>query len=233
MRPIYFKSDFHWIKWRIVFYAFALAAFILFWFVTRPFLMQVTKSGLVGGDVTNYLIQASNTRTFYDLVQAFRANKNLIGPVLLIKLFNSNHTYIFVFNVLILYVAFQSLFKYFKNHTLLFTFCFFLNPLSIISLLSINKEILSIVALLYLSIYLLSRKISYFFVALLVGLFVRFELFAILVLFYFAIRLKSDKDRLLSLGIYIFLLSLGISIMFVCNPERFGVAVLLRGQSSD
>lgn len=186
-------------KWKVIFCIYISIVGTVFYYFKSILHVDQFNSSIVIGDSWTYTNLALNVKNIDNIVNIFHINRNLVGPVVLLKIFNMKELYIFIFNVVILYLALSSVLKYLKSNEAIVTFFIILNPLLFVSLLVINKEILSIVGLLFLAAYILSQKKYYYFLSLLASSFARFELCAVILLFFCFKNLKKANSRIMLL----------------------------------
>lgn len=101
---------------------------------------------------------------------------NFLGPWLILNLLSNNYTLVLLFNhilFLIFIVRVSSIFKLDSFRLLLFLI---INPITLSSLLSVNKEIISLMALMFLLLYLVRGRWLDLLMAISISLLVRWQL---------------------------------------------------------
>lgn len=149
---------------------------------------------------------------------------NFLGPLLLLQLAGENYYVVMVFNALLLYLSIASISKSLRFDSLRFTLLLLVNPLTVSSLLSVNKEIFSLVFIaLLLRAYAAGSVLSWI-GAVLVSLLVRWQLTVFLFAFSAALTPLNPlrRNRLLTIVI----LLVGLSILYlqlaaVFEPIRY------------
>ncbi|QWD91102.1 EpsG family protein [Polynucleobacter sp. MWH-Braz-FAM2G] len=148
----------------------------------RPFLMN--------SDTSVYILLHKNNDLYSILTDIF-ATKNAYGPILLLSIFSGNYDFILLFYLGIFLFALIKLKKYFSINIYIFTALFLLNPLNSMYFLSVNKDILAVFIIIFLSIYAASNKKIYITLSLLLSIFCKFEMTIFICLYYFISQLNQ------------------------------------------
>lgn len=134
---------------------YLLICAVFFYNIALPYL----ENGIVvGADSKTYI----ETAHYYENLSQFNITDlislkyNFFGPVILLILTRYNHLAIFVLNSLILIVCCHALFKHVNINKVVFFILLFINPITLISLTTINKEIFGISGMVLLITYLSS-----------------------------------------------------------------------------
>jgi hypothetical protein len=225
-----------WIFW----YGFALfmAALIpLFFWIIQPSL--VGKNGLrIGADSAMYLwyagldsdpallksaynIDSPSTVTDLTPLGMISLTGNYIGPVVIAETLRSNFL-IMLFNYILFFIALHYLFKLRGIRPKLLLTLLVANPITVVSILTLNKEIIALLAVALFAYYMESdRSKVMLLVILAVSLFARWELDALFVIFLLLTSRLNPwrRRRLLSVGIVVG----GISLIYpliapIINP---------------
>lgn len=155
--------------------------------------------------------------TYDDILGLISIAGNFLGPVLIIKLFNNNYSYIYLVNCLILIVSFYLISKTHHINNSKFLFYLLINPMLFISLMSVNKEIVSLLFIALLLSYLNNKKTIYLLLCFFISFVVRWQLTLFLII-YLALTspvLKMNTNRFKTLSIFI----LGISVIYILKSQ--------------
>ncbi|MGH7525861.1 MAG: hypothetical protein ACREMX_04075 [Gemmatimonadales bacterium] len=138
---------------------------------------------------------------------------NFLGPILIFKTLGYNRLLVVLFNIACLAVAFRVFCTIFPLDRRRFLLYLTISPLIFVSLLSLNKEIVSLPALAFLAAYVERRRLWYLIPALALSILVRwqFTLFMLVLLLVDSPLNPFRRRRLLSLV----LLTLAISVLYV------------------
>jgi hypothetical protein len=107
---------------------------------------------------------------------------NFIGPLLVLRLTGENHYLVLLLNAVLMFASISSISKTVGLDALRLTLVLLANPLTISSLLSVNKEVISMVFIAMLLRALASRSTLWFLAAAGVSLLVRWQLTLVLVM---------------------------------------------------
>lgn len=131
---------------------------------------------------------------------------NFFGPIAILNILNNNYYFVATLNILIFYFSITQISKLYKISPLKLLTVLLLNPITISSLLSINKEIISLLFLFSLLKYINCKKLSLLPMVFITALMVRWQLviFAIIIIFYYS----------------------NINVLFK-KPWQYGLALLL------
>ena len=217
----YFKSN-----WFLTFLLIGFIGFLLYLFEVRPWLMSFELNGpdniisFSPADTYTYWMQTSNPLILVPY--------NLMGPVIVLTIFNSNFDLLFLFFIFLFLVALKELQNYLKINPFHFATIFLINPLILFQFFAPNKEIIIIIALLFLVIYLKSRKVTHIFITLILSALSKPE-FLVLILFFLIIRLLNKNLRPYIIILMIIVITYYYN--FLPNMES-QTEVLFRGQTT-
>lgn len=181
--------------------AYFLISFIFFIYVAGPALMGETDFR-VWADADLYEVAAD---LYYEMSELTRIDANRFGPVMIINLLDNNYFYIYLFNCLILLVSFYMINSTGDINGSKLLFYLLINPMLFISLMSVNKEILSLLFVALLLSYLNNHQMKYLFFCLMISFLVRWQLTLFLLIYLLLISplLKMNTNRLKALSIFI------------------------------
>lgn len=137
---------------------FAGAAFF-FYLVAEPALLRETFVR-IGADSQTYIEIARYLELTgqFTLDNAVSLSFNYFGPVLLLLLTDYNHALIFAINTLVFALSLLALARHYEFHRFWFVALLLLNPITLLSLTTVNKEVLGLAGILYLFVYLRSGR---------------------------------------------------------------------------
>jgi len=99
-------------------------------------------------------------REKHNIIDLVKVNKNYLGPIIIIlKIFNSNRKLVYLFNCFIFILSWFILFKNLRINKFKFLIFMFISPIMFSSLLSVNKEIISMLVIVLLVEYYKNKKI--------------------------------------------------------------------------
>ena len=154
---------------------------------------------------------------------------NLIGPVSLIKIFGADFDLMFLLCVLLFCALLRKLYRYMGEKTFVFAVLLLANPLVFVQFFAPNKEILVIISMLAIIVYLYSKEIKYFLLALIVAMFSKPQYLALILFFEFARRVHPRRRNVLLFALIVF-----ISIFYSNLPNMQSYSEgLLSGQTSE
>ena len=138
---------------------------------------------------------------------------NYLGPLLLLRIAGENYYVILIINAVLLYGSLVSISKSVRCDSLRLAIVLLVNPLTISSLLSVNKEILSLVFVALLLRAYSSRSLRSWAAVALLSLLVRWQLTAFLIVFSLFASPANPfrRDRLKT----IVLLLVGLSVLYL------------------
>ena len=169
----------------------------------RPFLMN--------SDTSVYM-QLYQENDLYAILSDLQTTKNSYGPVLLLNIFSGNYDLILLFYCVIFIVALLKIKKYFKINIYVFTFLFLLNPLNSMYILSVNKDIITVLIIIFLSIYAASNKIIYITISIFLSLVCKFEITLFIVMYYLISRFDQNM-RWISIFCFLLIITFSYSIL--------------------
>ena len=195
--------------WKLAFFILVVpVAYFYFENLTVPFLSGESDTTPVVYDSLTYMNLSREFEGLDGLGIVFLLNRNLLGPIALVKLLGANSFNIFVFNCSLFYLCLAGLLKTQRIESLAFFIALTINPLLFASLTSINKEILSVCALLLTLTYTYSGSRRYLAIALLISLFARQELTLLIVGYSILRQTDSARLRLIAVLFGVFAVSL-------------------------
>ena len=167
-------------------------------------------------DSETYLEYVQTNSSISDLLEK---NPNLLGPSLILELFNSSYILVFLLHYVIVFYFINTLYKLYDiNIKMLFMFLL-LSPMFFSSVLTINKEIISILVIAILMNYFKKRSIILLIFAILISFLVRWQM----ALFVLSATLLLSKLNFLKRNKILTLISflLGISVIYSLNQSNF------------
>jgi hypothetical protein len=213
-------------KWVWTFLMLVFVCFFLYFLLMRPWLMTFDSLGIdesisiSPADTYTYWMHASDP---FLLVPY-----NLMGPVALIMLFNGSFDLIFLFYLFLFLFVLIRIYKYLGINPFLFATLMLINPLIMFQFFAPNKEILIIISMLFIVVYIFSKKNFHLFCSLILSALSKPE-FLVLVLFFLIARKLNKKLRPYILLTMIFALTL----VYANLPNMESQSeILLRGQTS-
>lgn len=152
----------------------------------------------------------------YDMLSA---DGNYLGPLLVLSFFSGDRLLVFMFNIVVFMCSFRLICFGREFRWSLFVVLVALSPITFSSLLSVNKEIFSILCFSLLVAWRLKGGVIYVATALVLSFLVRWQLalFIAVVWYSFSVFNPLRRKRLL----FVILLLLAISLAFMFVGERF------------
>lgn len=123
-------------------------------------------------DSETYMEYAKSNITF---MQMLALNPNLIGPVCVSRALLNNYNLIFAVNSLLLFLSFKLIVNNFQVNPYYILGLLLISPMLTSSVLTINKEIFSVLSTVLLLVYIKKRKIYYFVFSLSLAFIVRWQ----------------------------------------------------------
>jgi hypothetical protein len=188
---------------------------ILFFFIIA---LPVLKGNLsfkfyFDTDVYENIYKSGHT-TLLDIVK----NKtNYLGPFLIQYLISPNYFIIFLLNILIFVFSYRLIIKSYDVNRNLLLFFFTISPFLFISLLSLNKEIVSLLSLSFYVAYFSSHKRKYLVFAIILSILVRWQ-FSFFILLFTLLESKFNpfyKKRFLSFLLLLAIISLSYTLITI------------------
>lgn len=210
----------------------AIALGLYLWEV-RALLMGVilpedaSISGLIPSDALYYVSIASEY-TLKDILTLDRYN--IIGPVLFIWLMGGNLDLLILANVIGLIMALRGLNRYTEVRIARFAVLLLANPLVLLNLITPNKEITAILAVLFTVVYIQSGRSIYALVAIGFAALSKLEILALLLFFMCIRRLRLGKNRTGRLFLFVGLLMLA-SLIYAILGDTGRAQALIEGQT--
>ena len=213
-------------KWVWSFLLLGLVCLLLYLFLMRPWLMTFDSIGID----ESISISPADTYTYWTHASdpLILVPYNLIGPVALIMFFNGSFDLIFLFYIFLFLFVLIRIYKYLGINPFLFSTLMLINPLIMFQFFAPNKEILIIISMLFIVVYIFSKKNFYLFCSLILSALSKPE-FLVLVLFFLIVR-KFNKQ----LRPYILLsMIIVLAIVYSNLPNMESQSeILLRGQTN-
>lgn len=199
--------------WRLWLYFLAsLAAFLL---VALPVLHGEMHLQFYA-DTPTYERLARTMPLSFGLIQV---TTNLFGPVLILKALGGDRFLVYLLNLACLTAAFAIVVRTFPVNRLQFLFYLMLSPLMFTSLLSINKEIIAVLAIAFFASYYRSGQPWQLAVGLVASFLVRWQMTLFMLVFMgVASPINPLRRRRLA---SVTLLTLAISVTYVQNLDTF------------
>jgi len=144
---------------------------------------------------------------------------NLLGPLLILQVLGHSRFLVFLFNLACLVVAFRVFVRTYPLDPRRFLSYLLISPLVFVSLLSINKEIVSLPALALFAAYVERRRLRYLVPALVLGLLVRWQIVLVMLVFLGLISFLNPLRRRRALSLALLLLA--ISVWYPRNLATF------------
>lgn len=164
----------------LLFFYYTLFCFYFYLTFVSPE-MQGLVYFRVGADSKTYIEIAKfyGSLSNFPIEEAISISSNLFGPVVLILGTNYNFLLIFMLNLLLIALSLKSLFKYYKLDRFFFLFALIINPITLASITTVNKEVLGLCGIIFFLCYFKSGKISYLLLALILSFFTRWQQFVV------------------------------------------------------
>ena len=153
---------------------YVMLAGVFFFFVALPYLQH---NIIVGADSKTYI----ETAKFYENSNAwslgsfFSLKYNFFGPVLLLLATKYDYFVIFIINIFILLASSMVVFKYIYFKRLIFFTLLFVNPITLLSLVTVNKEIFGLCGMLLLMAYIAGAGKKVLFMSIVFALLTRWQ----------------------------------------------------------
>lgn len=190
-----------------VIFSYFIIAFLFLFYVGFDALDGLNNIQFFADSTTYEKIYFEET---YKQLGLFSVSSNYLGPVIILELTNGNRWLVFVFNCILLYISFFIL----KNLKFInykkFFFILLLNPLTFQSLLSVNKEIISILVAVLFFLWVTKRSYRYLIFALILSVLVRWQLTVLLIALVPPILFFNSSYQKRVLISILFILSLSI-----------------------
>jgi hypothetical protein len=203
---------------------YLLAGILLFAIVAKPSLMGESPLR-IGADSLTYIELANRFDVFTSLIVV---DGNYLGPVLLLRILDFNHSLILALNYSLFLLALYIVLKNYRFSHALFLILLLLNPMLLPSLLTINKEILGMFTVTLFAWYLNGRRHPLALIAIVaVSLLVRWEQALAIITFSFLVsRFNPFREhRKVTLAIL-------IGVITIAYPVFYSGFVLEYGKSS-
>jgi len=161
--------------------------------------------------------------------EAIAVGANFLGPLLILKLTSANYYLVLLLNVALMFLAVRLFAKSLGLHGFKLLLVLLLNPMTISSLLSVNKEIISVVVMALVIHGFKTRSVLAFLLALPLSLLVRWQLtlFVIVLIGVTGVWNPLRRHRWLTFAASLLLLSflyIKMSLVFEGIQENFDAA---------
>lgn len=199
--------------------AYLLFSFVFYIYVTEPAMNGATDFR-VWADAEMYEVAAD---VYDDMSDLINVAANRFGPVMIVNLLHNNYFYIYLFNCLILLVSIYLIASVGNINSSKLLFYLLINPMLFISLMTVNKEILSLLFIALLLSYLHNSKTIYLLLCLITSFFVRWQLTIFLLIYLVLISplLKINTNRVKVLSIFI----ICISALYILASEQLQIVL--------
>jgi hypothetical protein len=167
-------------------------------------------------DSETYLENVQTNDSISDLLEK---NPNLLGPSLILKLFNSSYFLVFLLHYLIVFYFVNSLYKLYAIKIKMLFLFLLISPIFFSSVLTINKEIISVLVITFLINYFKNRSIFLLIFAILVSFLVRWQM-ALFVSSAIIILNNINflkRNKIVTLTFFL----IGVSIIYSLNQSSF------------
>lgn len=189
---------------------FFVASFVFIYFVLPVFLYGKEEVIRLWADSLTY--QKIATGEIYSGTSSITFDYNLFGPQLILKLLQNNPVLVFIFNYIIFVTSFQMLRKNFNVNSGKLLLFLLLSPVLFSGLLTVNKEIISMLCIALLLMYYKKNNFLYFLLSLAISIMVRWQ-FTLFVIVFFIISSKINILRRKRILVALCILSL-LSIFY-------------------
>ncbi|MBP6755049.1 MAG: hypothetical protein KA210_02795 [Bacteroidia bacterium] len=210
----------------------------LYLFCAFIFLITVGISAVKGeinfefyADSETYMEFMLEKQSFTDIILF---NTNMFGPTVILTVLKESYFAVFFFNVFIVLFSYFTFTKNYKVDKSYFLFCLILSPMFFSSIISINKEIISLLSLALFFKFHKTKSVIVLILSILVSFLVRWQMtvfiFSLMILLSSKTPFKNNKKKL----IFIYLIS--VSILYFINLssfEQFNRIAELGQESSD
>ena len=168
-------------------------------------------------DSETYLEISHDSEETYERILLIQPN--VIGPILILRAFNNSYLLVLLMNAFICSYFFHTVSKYYKLNRNSLLFYLLMSPLLFVSLVVINKEVLTLLPITLLFRYLKGNNFFYLLLAIASSFLVRWQmaLFVVSVAIFMG-RINVFRERK-ALSILIFLLC--VSIVYFLNQSIF------------
>ena len=198
-----------------------LIAYIIFCFI---FLLVFGIRAVKGeidfecyADSETYLEIADDSKWTLDKILLIQPN--VLGPTLILRLVNSSFFIVYLMNTFIVFSLYRILIKYYNIDRSVLFFYILISPLFFSSLILINKEMISLMAMALLFMFMKSRNYLHLLLAILVSLLVRWQmaLFVVLIPILWGNLNFLRRFKIVTLVVFL----VGISFAYYSNLDKF------------
>lgn len=198
------------------FFLITFLSFLILEFIEIPFLLD--KGAIKFAFDTNTYLDRANELSNFNSISLFTffemAISNSFGPVILGAITSNNYYLIWLFNLIVYFICSSYLIRVLDLKASFFHLLIFINVITWISIVSLNKEIFAFASLAAL-VYFMQKKNLYRFLILIISSFlVRSQMvfFVLVIVFVFSKFMLFKNYRRLHIVIFLLLMSLTLPI---------------------
>ncbi|WLH02861.1 hypothetical protein PSH84_12995 [Pseudomonas beijingensis] len=196
---------------------FAVSAVLFYAFLGRYMLSGEIDFKFFADSLTyEKLYQESDFKSFSEMISW---DSNYFGPLVILEVFGGDRVLVLCFNIALAFISLWLVRTGDQYDWVLFVFLFFLSPITFSSLLSINKEIISLLTMSLLVAWLFRRSAGYLILAFISSFLVRWQL-SLFILVVFSAFSSINPLRHQRVFFLALLLS-GISIVYFFIGDQF------------
>jgi len=161
------------------------------------------------------------------VLDLFFHNPNYFGPEVILRILSGDREMVLLLNIFLFFIAFYFFYKLPDINKGLLTFFVLINPITFSSLLSINKEILVLLASSLICYSIEKRRLIYFFWAQVISILVRWQflVYFIIVFVFRFINKKFGTSFLLMNFILLITLSISGGLIILFFPTVFEIGM--------
>lgn len=195
---------------------FIILAVLVFIFFARPYL-DGESDVRWAADSLDYIYYYQYAGLEQTLIQL---GQNLFGPLAILQIVEGNHLSVLCINIAIYLTAWFVIVKNVEVNKLILFFALALNPMLFVSMLAVNKEIISFLVISLYAAYLSQDRFHWLILALVAAIFVRWQnVFIILIFELIRSPLNPLRTRRLA---FLFLFVIAISIIYPSFDAQLG-----------
>ena len=197
-----------------------ISSVVIVSYFVKPF-MAGSGDYRLAADSMSYVIYADKVD---DIGDTIRWGGNFLGPTLQLKLLHNNAYLIAFSNSLMLVLAFYALRKYYDFNTNKFIVLLLINPITIVSVASVSKEITGFAAVCFSLAFIKSKNKKHLLLALALSLLARWQHLAATSIFLFLIIHADTKAKRWSsviLGILLVSILYPILLRFAMESDSY------------
>jgi len=203
-----------------VFVSFYFVLAITFFFFLGDAMLNEETSIRLFADSTTYELEAYELRDLTTL-QLMLFNPNYFGPISILGLLNGSRWGVLILNLLVFTLALNVFFKVMSLDRKLFVVLLLMNPITFSSLLSINKEIYSLLALSLLIYGIRRHSVLAALGCLVISVFVRWQLSLFVIVFWVLISPFNTLRHRRTLTFLILIVAVSIAYSISQNVYFF------------